>query len=120
MSSKKTKARLQNLETIEIKIRQKQEELQQIRQELDGEEPEEVAQLSADIKKELQALIIERGNIINSIHQLENPLYIDILYQRYIKYKSLAEIVDTMHYTERHIQRLHGYALQMLDEKTKK
>ena len=40
MIPKKTKARLQNLETIEIKIRQKQEELQQMRKEFDGEEPE--------------------------------------------------------------------------------
>lgn len=120
MSPKKTKARLQSLETIEIKIRQKQEELQQIRQELEGEEPENVAELTENIKKEIQALIMERGQIINEIHQLENPLYIDILYQRYIKYKSLSEIAETMHYTERHIQRLHGYALQMLEEKTKK
>ena len=57
--------------------------------------------------------------IIGQIHGLDNPQHIQILYKRYIEFKSLYKIAGEMNYSYDHIRRVHGYALQAFERKWK-
>lgn len=68
-----------------------------------------------DMKQELnerraEALEILR-NIENTISEVRNDDYKQLLHLRYIGRMSWEEIAVTMHYSYRHITRLHGMAL---------
>lgn len=53
-------------------------------------------------------------DIGNRINQLDNEDERDVLFYRYIKDKRWWEIAELMGYSERHITRLHGSALEHL------
>lgn len=77
-----------------------------------SEDVARVIDLEAEIRAEKLRLEEFKHKIINEIHQLENPLFVQILYKRYIECKSLWEISDEINYAYRHVKRLHGHALQ--------
>ena len=90
---------------------------------------------AVDQEKEVQELISQyillRDQIINLIHALDDPRYIEFLYLRYIGvpdkrtgkrvYLTIKEIEHTMRrsdgspYTEKHVCRIHSDALKALD-----
>lgn len=138
MEKKTPKEYLRQLRTAEIKIEQKEEELERLKASLesistgtDGERvqttprdkvSEEVPQmvdLEEEINADLGALLMLRNKIINEIQSMDNPIYINILYKRYVQYKSLEEIAVEMSYSYIHIKRLHGYALLEFQRKIK-
>lgn len=124
------KKRLRELRSIEIKIAQDNDEIERLRSQLGGtsikatekvqtsqtdrtsEIVSDIVDLTNEIKKEIRQLIYLRYKIIKEIHQLKSPAHIDILYRRYVKCQTLQEAADEMHYTLRHVIRLHGRALQ--------
>ncbi len=65
--------------------------------------------------RELDRLIAEymslRLQIIREIQSLENPLYMQILFKRYVEYKRLDQIADELHYHYNYVCGLHGQAL---------
>ena len=77
-----------------------------------SEEVTHIVDLEEEINEDLGALLMLRNKIINEIHSMDNPVYIDILYKRYVQYKSLEEIAVEMSYSYRQIKRLHGISLQ--------
>lgn len=130
MEKKTPKEYLRQLRTAEIKIEQKEEELERLKSSLESisagtdservqttprdrlsEEVPIIADLKEEIKSDIKALLILKNKIINEIQSMDNPVYIDILYKRYVQYKSLEEIAVEMSYSYVHIRRLHGYAL---------
>nr|AHF24028.1 conserved hypothetical protein [uncultured bacterium Contig643] len=79
-----------------------------------------------NLGKRIQDMIAEqeekRAEIIEMIHQLTNPRYIEILYFRYAEDIPLTSIPDVMkkndgsEYSYDHILRLHGLALNAFRE----
>ncbi len=119
------------MRTAEIKIEPKQEELERLKSSLESistgtdservqttprdrlsEEVPIIADLEEEINADLGALLMLRNKIINEIQSMDNPVYINILYKRYVQYKSLEEIAVEMNYVYVHTRRLHGLALQ--------
>jgi hypothetical protein len=62
---------------------------------------------------------LERDKRIAMINGLSNPIHVRILRKRYIDGKTFEEIAVALHYTYRHVTRLHGSALQEFSVKYK-
>lgn len=122
---------LSQYRVLKIKLQHKQQELEEFRYMLIsaginlGEEKVQTSpqdslcqavvtmlDMEAEIKEETAELVTLKHRILSEIHQLENPLFVQILYKRYIECKSLWEISEEINYAYRHIKRLHGHALQ--------
>ena len=131
MEKKTPKEYLRQLRTAEIKIEQKEEELERLKSSLESistgtdservqttprdrlsEEVTHIVDLEEEINSDLGALLMLRNKIINEIQSMDNPVYINILYKRYVQYKSLEEIAVEMSYSYHWIKHLHGIALQ--------
>lgn len=129
-SPENPKKYLRQLHRLELCIEQRQEELNRLRELIGcnaidyGERvqtspsadsiPNEVirrVELEADISRKIERFLQLRHKIINEIQSLDNAVYVNILYKRYVEYKSLEEIAVEMNYSYIHIKRLHGYAL---------
>ena len=121
---------LRQLHRLELCIEQRQEELNRLRELIGshaidyGERvqtspsadsiPDEVirrADLEADISRKIERFLQLKHKIINEIQLLDNAVYVNILYKRYVEYKTLEEIAVEMNYSYRQIKRLHGLAL---------
>lgn len=76
-----------------------------------------IAELEKEINAEIDRFVDEKHTIINQIQALQNPRHIDILYKRYIEYKSLEQICVEMKFSYDHIRHLHGDALKEFGEK---
>ena len=76
-----------------------------------------IAELEKEINAEIDRFVDEKHTVINQIQALQNPRYIDILYKRYIEYKSLEQICVEMKFSYDHIRHLHGDALKEFGEK---
>lgn len=128
---KSPKEYLRQIRLFDICIRQKEAELAAMRSELENMSAAvtgERVQTSAKDKMsekvshivDLEAMIIQdkekflrmKDRIINEIQSLDNSVYVDILYKRYVEYKQLEEIAVEMNYSYRQVLRLHGFALQ--------
>lgn len=128
---KTPKEYLRQIRLFDICIRQKEAELAAMRSEIENMSAAvtgERVQTSAKDKMsekvshivDLEAMIIQdkekflrmKDRIINEIQSLDNSVYVDILYKRYVEYKQLEEIAVEMNYSYRQVLRLHGFALQ--------
>lgn len=136
MEKKTPKEYLRQLRTAEIKIEQKEEELERLKASLESistgtdservqttpkdrlsEEITRIVDLEKEINSDLGALLMLRNKIINEIQSMDNPVYINILYKRYVQYKSLEEIAVEMSYSYTRLRHLHGRALQGFKKK---
>lgn len=70
------------------------------------------AELVEIIKKDEQKCI----NIINNLDQMENKLYRNVLYYRYIENKSFEEISSLVNYDYYNTCKIHGRALNEFDK----
>ncbi|MCD8127732.1 MAG: hypothetical protein LUD82_09940 [Clostridiales bacterium] len=71
-----------------------------------------IAALEDEINAEIDRYIDAKHAIIAEIQTLKNPVYVEILYKRYVEYKRLEEIAVELHYSYDHVRRAHGWALQ--------
>ena len=78
---------------------------------------ERTVDLEREIETEIDRFADERHEVINCIQSLENPLYSDILFQRYVEYKSLYEIAKEMKYNYGYTRQLCGKALQAFSKR---
>lgn len=53
----------------------------------------------------------DRHRVIEEIQSLKNPNHIRLLFLRYVEFRKLDEIAKIMGYSEVHIRRMHGNAL---------
>lgn len=131
MKEQTPKEYLRQLKTASIKIEQKEEELERLKAAAESisanteservqttprdrisEDVARIADLKEEINRDIGELLILKNKIINEIQNLDSPVYIDILYKRYVEYKTLEEIAVEMSYSYRQVLRLHGLALQ--------
>ena len=72
-----------------------------------------VDSIERDIVTELERAVVLKDKISKQIEQLDDETAKDILSQRYIEFLSFDEIAINLHYSRRHIDRLHGRALYL-------
>lgn len=128
---KSPKEYLRQIRLFDICIRQKEAELAAMRSELENmsaavtgervqtstkdkmsEKVSHIVDLEAMIIQDKEKFLRMKDRIINEIQGLDNSVYVDILYKRYVEYKQLEEIAVEMNYSYRQVLRLHGFALQ--------
>ena len=128
---KSPKEYLRQIRLFDICIRQKEAELAAMRSELENmsaavtgervqtsakdkmsEKLSHIVDLEAQIIRDKESFLRMKDRIINEIQGLDNSVYVDILYKRYVEYKQLEEIAVEMNYSYRQVLRLHGFALQ--------
>lgn len=68
--------------------------------------------LALKIREDILAMQRLRTDIIGKITGLDNPLYSQVLLERYVNYLSFDDIADKMHYSYVYITHIHGEALQ--------
>lgn len=127
---------LRQIGRMELHIYQKKAELKKLRQEAStlkgvgydgirvqsgpGKAVEEtairLADLDAEIEREIIDLSISRHKIIGEIQSVENRTYEALLYKRYVELKTLELISTEMNYSYEHIRRLHGWALKSFEK----
>lgn len=71
-------------------------------------------ELEDEIKNDICELVELRHQVINMIHSLGNEQYIEILYKRYLEYKSLELISVELGLSYDYVRHLHGEALASL------
>ena len=128
---KSPKEYLRQIRLFDICIRQKEAELAAMRSELENmsaavtgervqtsvndkmsEKVSHIVDLEAMIIQDKEKFLRMKDRIINEIQSLDNSVYVDILYKRYVEYKQLEEIAVEMNYSYIQVLRLHGFALQ--------
>ena len=72
--------------------------------------------LEAEINKCRRTFEDFRNKVVHQMCCLFNTKYTEILYQKYINYKSLKDIADEMEYSYDWVRHAHGWALQEFQE----
>ena len=127
---------LQQLKVLSIKIRQREEQIKELKAiamgsgslACDGERvqtsivgdklSENVAKyidLQADVKRMIKSYTQEQNVIISQIQSMEDPRYIEILYKRYVELKKFELIAVEMNYDYNWVKNLHGMALMSFE-----
>ena len=73
--------------------------------------------MEQEINRQTDGLIDLRHKIIGEINQLNDPAHIELLFKRYVEYKTWEQIAVEMDYTIRWIYSLHSSALQEFETK---
>lgn len=134
----KAKTYLSEIRRLEVICRQKREEIELIREQAacipaltikedlvqtspDGQGFTKLIDRANDLEEELRKDIArlqeERHKRVVQIQQLENPLHIDILYQRYVFNRTLQYIADYTGLSYDRIRHYHGDALGEFSKK---
>ena len=71
-----------------------------------------IIELEKEINAEIDKFVNKKHEIINQIQGLKDTRHIEILYKRYVQFKSLETISVELNYTYQYTRELHGYALQ--------
>lgn len=126
---------LMQLQLLDLKITQKVQETAQLRSMVTGRglaisekvqtspknSQEGIITKYMDLEEKIDSMIdhyvMKKDFIIDQIHQLTDPRFVRILYDRYVpdeqhKVKSLERIAVEMNYNYDHVRHLHGFALQ--------
>lgn len=129
---------LQQIRIIDIKIKQRQREYEdlckkrfcigsfdyssdRIQKSSDGQGYtkiiNKIVDLKIEINKEIDRFYDLKHKIIGEIQQLEKPEQIEILYRRYVLYQNFAQIAVDMGYNYNWCCHIHGEALKSFTEK---
>ena len=73
--------------------------------------------LENEINSEIDYLIQKKHIIINQIQGLENPSHTQVLFKKYVEYKSVRIIMNELHYGRTHVCRLISSALKEFEQK---
>lgn len=128
---KSPKEYLRQIRLFDICIRQKEAELAAMRSELENmsaavtgervqtspkdkmsDEVSHLVDLEAQIRRDKEKFLHMKDRIINEIQSLDDSVYVDILYKRYVEYMRLEEIAVKMNYSYDRARHLHGLALE--------
>lgn len=77
---------------------------------------EKICILQDEINREIDQFVNKRHRIINQIQELSNSKYIDVLFRRYVEYKSFETIAVEMALSYQYVIEIHGYALQEFEK----
>lgn len=73
---------------------------------------ERIDKLSRDIDQEIDEYVDEKHAVIQTIQELDCDMHTEILYKRYVEFKSFEQISVEIGYAYRHTLRKHGSALR--------
>lgn len=123
---------LEQIKVLDIKIDQKQKQLDELRLKAygdkspsigksliqsspSGDQMESSVVKYVDLEREIESMIDTytdtKNRIINEIQSLDDHRYIDLLYKRYVEYKAFETISNEMKYNPDWTRRLHIQAL---------
>lgn len=126
---------LQQLQKLDLIIKQKTEELATLRGSTNGigTEGERVQTSSSkdplgdgvvrmvvledELWDEIERFNNLKHDIIKGIQRLDNVTHIDVLYKRYVQYKPLSVIAAELNYAYQYVLNLHGMALRIYQSK---
>lgn len=129
---------LEQIELLDIKIEQKEEQLASLRETAGGDAAIRYDKLKIQTTPapdamernvirivELESKIFEdkcklahlKDQIVDQIQSLDDPRYIRVLYLRYVKYEKFEQIALDMSYDYTYTRALHGEALGMFEIK---
>lgn len=130
LEEKDVKKYLSQIRLLDTKIKHKEAELNEVQEYLERAAPSissiktktshidkisdnvaSIIDLEEQIRLEKCRMLQIKDRIINEIQSLDNPVYIEVLYKRYIEYKTLWKIAEEMKYSYGHIKKLHFYAI---------
>ena len=110
MTAREYLSRIKFLDTV---ISHKREELNALRINSGHKQGlTEANSLEGKIKAELFSHYEDKRSIVNQINSLDNFKYSEILYRRYVEFKSLGDIAVEMNYTYQYVVELHGKAIK--------
>lgn len=75
--------------------------------------------LENEVNEDIDELIKLKAQIMETINQVDDPIYQLILQMRYTEGKTWEEVARGLGYDKRWVLRLHGKALKEIDEKMK-
>ncbi|MCH5297854.1 MAG: hypothetical protein J1E85_09310 [Ruminococcus sp.] len=78
---------------------------------------DEIVDMQAEIRREICNFVHLKNEARNKINQLSDSRYVDILTDYYINCKTWEQVAEDNGYSDRHVRRLHGYALQSFRRK---
>ena len=131
MQSKTAKEYLSKIRKLDIQVAQRITELNQMRERLSiitgidyskdrvqtmpstgNKQIEAIVDMENEILRLVQEETETKHKIIGEIQQLENPIYVDILFRRYVECHSFEKISCDMGYVYNYVCNLHGEALE--------
>ena len=72
----------------------------------------EIFDLEEETKEIVHTYIMKRKENKSTMEQVEDDNYYDVLFKKYVEYKSLVDIGEEMGYSISHIKRLHKNAVE--------
>ena len=75
-----------------------------------------ILEMESKIDSLIDEYVDKKNLIVSQIDSMENEIYYEILFARYIEKKTFEKIADEMSYSWRQIIRLHGRALQEFEK----
>lgn len=130
---------LRRVESIDNMIAEKQEQIDSLRalasstalhsdservqssggKDIVGECCAKIADLCAEINKDIDEFVDEKANVIHIIDKLDNLEERKLLCCRYLKYMPFSSIAKEMHISESTVYRMHKRSMERLEEMLK-
>lgn len=77
-----------------------------------GDAVSRIVDLQTELNAEIDRYIDSKAEIRNALNKIQKQRYFDVLYKRYVLFKTWQQIADEMGYADiRNVYRLHGRAL---------
>lgn len=76
-----------------------------------------IAEMEEKLDKLIDEYVDKKNLIVSQIDKIENEMYYDILFARYIEKKTFEKIAIDLNYSFRNTTRLHGKALKEFEKK---
>lgn len=127
---------LSQIHKIDVKIGQRISELNQMRERLailqgidyskdriqstptsGNKQIEDIVDYETDILRMIQEETSLKHRIIGEIQELDNPVYVDLLFRRYVECTSFERVACDMGYAYNYVCTLHGKALNEFEKK---
>lgn len=131
----RAKEYLKRLKTLDLVIRNKQEELRTLRASLDGTGAGlggsggggkteggfvcgivRIDELERQINEEIALFVSEKHRIISEINMLEDPRYVSVLHKLYAEFKRIDDVAAETGYSSSHIKKIHNEALRLFEK----
>jgi len=77
---------------------------------------ERMVDLELLVAQKVERLAWRRHKVIGQIHKVANPLFIQVLYKRYVQYKPLGSIAEELNYDYGYMRRVHMEAVEEFDK----
>ena len=135
MNASKAKEYLMQIKRMDVRIGQRITELNQMRERLSliagidyakdrvqtspasgNKQVEDIVDYERDIINMINRETELKHKIIGEIQTLDNPIYVDILFRRYVECNSFEKIAYDMGYAYNYVCTLHGNALKEFEE----